>query len=68
MPTPDYDQNSPPPLTADERMRIRSTAADLASKLERVAGQVPRDTWRSYAARRIGDALVAERNRTPLKR
>ena len=60
---PKYDEGSPRPLDPDERVRIRTTARFLADKLERIAGKVPADTWRNFAARQIGDALVNERNR-----
>ena len=65
---PDYDENSPPPLTGDERMRIRFAAAELAARLAQLAGRISPDTWRNYAARQIGDAMINERNRQPPKR
>jgi hypothetical protein len=52
-----------PKLTDDERVRIRFTAADLAARLAQLRDRVPPDTWRNYAARQIGDAMIAERNR-----
>ena len=33
-----------------------------------IQGRIPADSWRYYAAKQIGDAIIAERNRNPLKR
>jgi hypothetical protein len=65
---PDYDDNNARPLSGDERMRVRFAAQDLAARLARLHGRVPPDTWRNVAARQIGDAMIAERNRQPPKR
>jgi hypothetical protein len=55
-------------VSGDERMRVRFAAQDLAARLARLHGRVPPDTWRNVAARQIGDAMIAERNRQPPKR
>jgi hypothetical protein len=65
---PDHDANSAPPLSFDERTRIRFTAADLAARLAQLRDRMPPDTWRNFAARQIGDAMIAERNRPAPKR
>jgi hypothetical protein len=63
LPEPEPKSNQTPPLSFDEKSRIRFTAECLASRLAGLQGRIPPDTWRNYAARQIGDAMIAERNR-----